>query len=402
MSQGVIPLSAAGSGAAVRSKINAALQRLQTKGSGTARPSDIAAYEDWVDTDTPGAGVVTWYVWDGTADIPLATYNTSTHAVDWLGTINGLTPSAPTAVGVNRLINEDFAIDQRNEGSSKTFTAAAAVAYCVDRWYASCTGANLTGQRVAGTSPNQYAYKFTGAASVTGVLLGQRIEAANIADLVSADVVVSLKIKSSSLTSLGWTAYYAGSTDNFSSKTSIASGTISGISSTLATKSFTLNLGANAGTGIAIEFTGGALLATHTLQIESVQLESGTTATALERRPFADRLLNCQRYYQKSYSPGVALATATALGLRQLGTNGTGATNGCGFGFIQPMRAAPTLSFWDASGNASQTARYTSGSYVANSGATATVSIGATGVVMTSADALGGTLFVHYAAAAEI
>lgn len=212
------------------------------------------------------------------------------------GYVDTAVAAIPALPGKNRLINGDMAIDQRNEGSAQTFTAAAAVAYCIDRWYASCTGANITGQRVAGTSPNQFAYRLTGAASVTGVLFGQRIEAANIADLVSADVAVSLKVKSSSLTSLTWTAYYANAADDFSAKTQIATGTISSISSTLAAKSFTFNAGANAANGICIEFTGGALLATHTLQIEVVQLESGTTATAFERRLYSERLAACRRY----------------------------------------------------------------------------------------------------------
>jgi len=52
----------------------------------------------------------------------------------------------------NRIINGAMAIDQRNSGAAQTITAAAALAYTVNRWYAYCTGANVTGQRVAGQS----------------------------------------------------------------------------------------------------------------------------------------------------------------------------------------------------------------------------------------------------------
>lgn len=90
MSQGVIPLPAGGDGATVRAAINAALARVQTKASGTARPSDIGTYEDWVDTDTPGAGIATWYLWDGTSDIALGTFNTSTHAFTPAGATGGI------------------------------------------------------------------------------------------------------------------------------------------------------------------------------------------------------------------------------------------------------------------------------------------------------------------------
>ena len=64
-----------------------------------------------------------------------------------VGTIN-----APNDFGFkNRIINGAMMIDQRNAGASQTFTAAAALAYSVDRWYGYCTGANVTGQQVAGS-----------------------------------------------------------------------------------------------------------------------------------------------------------------------------------------------------------------------------------------------------------
>jgi len=87
MSQGVIPLSAGGGGASVRSKINDALQRLQTHASGTARPSDVAAGEFWIETDNPGGGVWSLWLYDGTNDILLGTINSTTHAITWANSI---------------------------------------------------------------------------------------------------------------------------------------------------------------------------------------------------------------------------------------------------------------------------------------------------------------------------
>ena len=209
------------------------------------------------------------------------------------------TGAASPYVTKNRLVNGSFAIDQRNAGASQTFTAANPIAYTVDRWYGSCTGANITGQRVAGTSPNQYAYRFTGAASNTATLFGQRIESFNTYDLISTTVTGSVTLKSSSITSVTWTAYYANSSDTFSSKTSIATGTLT-INSTATRYSFSFDAGANAGTGIAIEFTTGALTATNTLQYENAQIEIGTSATPFERRLYNQELANCQRYFERS------------------------------------------------------------------------------------------------------
>jgi hypothetical protein len=230
----------------------------------------------------------------------------------------------------NRIINGTFAVDQRNAGASQTFTAAAAVAYTVDRWYGSCTGANITGQRVAGTSPNQYAYKFTGAASNTGTLFGQRIESFNTYDLISTTVTGSVRLSSSSITSLTWTAYYANTSDTFSAKTSIATGTLT-ITSTPTVYSFSFNAGANAGNGIAIEFTTGALTATNTIQYENAQIEIGTSATPFERRLYGQELANCYRYYQNFYP------TAFAPG------GGFKLWDSYTMVFFPPMRATPSV-----------------------------------------------------------
>lgn len=213
----------------------------------------------------------------------------------------------------NRLINGDFFVDQRREGASQTFTAGAAIVYTVDRWYAQCSGANITGQRVGGTAPNQFAYRFTGAASNTGLLFGQRIEAANSRDLAGLDVVGSLKAKSSSITTLNWAAYWPTALDNYASKTLIANGNIT-INPALAQYSFTFNAGGGVPNGLAIEFSAGALTGGNTLEFESVQLEAGTVATSFERPSISERLRACQRYYEKSYDIGLAPGTVDSDG----------------------------------------------------------------------------------------
>jgi len=117
----------------------------------------------------------------------------------------------------NRIINGNVATDQRNAGAAQTITAAAALAYTVDRWYAYCTGANVTGQQIAGATANQYRYRFTGAASVTAIGFAQRIEAINSADLASTTATLSVDLANSLLTTVTWTAYYANTTDTFGS-----------------------------------------------------------------------------------------------------------------------------------------------------------------------------------------
>ena len=97
------------------------------------------------------------------------------------------------------------------------------------------------------------------------------------------------------LTTVTWTAYYANTTDTFSAKTQIATGTFT-VSSTATTYQATFNAGANAANGIAIEFTVGAQTS-GTWKITGVQLEAGIVATPFERKLFGYEQLLCQRYY---------------------------------------------------------------------------------------------------------
>jgi len=203
----------------------------------------------------------------------------------------------------NVLINGGFSIDQRNAGASQTITAGAAIAYTVDRWYAYCTGANITGARVAGAAPSRYYYRFTGATSNTAVGFGQRIETDNSFHLAGREVTLSVNIASTSLTSITWTAFRANTTDAFGSlasptRTQIGTGTFA-VTSTLGTKTATFNVPSAATTGIEIVFTGGALLGSQTLTFDDVQLEVGSNATTFEQRPIGTELDLCRRYYER-------------------------------------------------------------------------------------------------------
>jgi hypothetical protein len=203
----------------------------------------------------------------------------------------------------NRIINGAMVIDQRNAGASQTFTAAGALAYSVDRWYGYCTGANVTGQQVAGSGAVQNRYRFTGAASVTAVGFGQRIEQKNSYDLAGSTCTLSADLAiSATLTTVTWTAYYATTTaDTFGSLasptvTQIATGTFT-VSATVTNFSANISIPAAATTGIQILFTVGALTAGLTWTIGNVQLEKGSTATSFDYRPDGTELALCQRYY---------------------------------------------------------------------------------------------------------
>ena len=232
----------------------------------------------------------------------------------------------------NRLINGDMRIDQRNAGASQTITAAAALAYSVDRWYVFAAGANVTGQQT--TVSAQKRYIFTGAASVTGIGIGQRIEATNCLDMAGGQATLQAKLSSTSLTTITWTAYYATTTDAFGTlasptRTSFATGSFT-INGTEAIYSVPVSVPAAATTGIEIVFTGGALLATQTFTIGDVQFESGNFASSFERPPIRTALAYCQRYFW---------TVNASIG----GTYSAYFSGGCVLKYPVTMRSVPTL-----------------------------------------------------------
>lgn len=216
----------------------------------------------------------------------------------------------------NILINGAMAIDQRNSGASQTITAGSALAYTVDRWYAYCTGANATGQRVAGTAPNAFNYRFTGASSITKIGFAQRIEASNCQHLAGKTATLSVDLANSLLTTITWTAWYANTTDTFGTlasptRTQIATGTFT-VNSTLTRYATSIAIPAGATTGIEIEFSVGAQTS-GTWTIGRVQLEDMPEQTTFEYRSTQHELLLCQRYYEYGITWGVSYGSSGAV-----------------------------------------------------------------------------------------
>jgi len=304
----------------------------------------------------------------GTSGVTLGTYGGATSvpvlAIDAKGRITTASTSAITSgfTGFrNRIINGDMRIDQRNAGASQTFTAAAALAYSVDRFYGYCTGANVTGQRVAGTAPNEFAYRFTGAASVTEIGFGTRLEATNTTDLAGSTATLSVQLANSLLTTVTWTAFYANTANAFGTlasptRTQIATGTFT-VTSTLTTYSAQISVPSAATTGIEIVFTVGAQTS-GTWTVDNVQLEAGSTTTNFERRPIGTELALCQRYFT-AYEFGTG--TDTIVNSHLLNGN----TQSASLSFPVTMRALPSPAFGTTTGtfwNATSSAALTTGS----------------------------------------
>lgn len=236
----------------------------------------------------------------------------------------------------NRFINGQMFVAQRGTSgtSGATVPTTAPVYPCVDRWYAYATGATVTVAQVAGSGANQYNLRATGAASVTAIGIGQRIEQNNCYDMAGSTATLSVNISNSLLTTVTWTASYATSADTWSAKTQIATGTFT-VTSTLTNYSAQISIPAAATTGIEILFTVGAQTS-GTWAIGNVQLEKGSIATSFDYRAYGSELNLCYRYYYKIFPQ-----TINSL-LVSSGYAGTATLANLMGNYLVPMRIAPT------------------------------------------------------------
>jgi len=301
-------------------------------------------------------------------------------------TFNDASVQATAATGFgfkNRVINGNMALSQR--ATSATVTAGTTVPTattgypCVDRFFVYSTGANVTAAQVAGSGATQYRLQITGAASVTAVGVGQRIEQSNSYDMAGSTATLSVDLANTVLTTVTWTANYATTADTFGTigtptKTQIATGTFT-VTSTVTNFSAQISIPAAATTGIEIVFTVGAQTS-GTFTVGKVQLEKGSTATSFDYRPYGTELALCQRYFCTSYVAGTAAGTITSTGAVQRYTDAAG--NYCSVQIFYPvaMRAAPTGTIYGifsggTSGQVSGDSANKSGTFVTNNSTSA-------------------------------
>jgi len=276
-----------------------------------------------------------------------------------VGTIN-----APNAVFKNRLINGDFDIAQRGTSFTSTDSANNDDTYTLDRWYILSDGNDIVDVTQTTTVP-------TGAQKSIGLDvetinkkfgIAQIIEASNCYDVIGGNVTLSFQAKVSSLTKLdnikcaivAWSgtadtvtsdiisawgvegtnptlianATYENTPANLNVTTSFASYSVTANVDTASTKNIIVFIWSDVTDTTLGDF----------LYITNVQLESGSTATSFDYRPFGTELQLCQRYcfVPASNSRYVGQCDATTRGLII-------------YVFPQTMRAGPSATLASAS-----------------------------------------------------
>lgn len=262
-------------------------------------------------------------------------------------------PNAGPLSNRNLLFNGNFQINQRG-GTNSTINA-----YSLDRWrsYGGPLGFTISQQDVLSTlSTSKYALRLqrtSGNTQTNNIGVAQGIESKNCEGLAGTKLTLSFKARvggdfSQASDQLQSTVFYGQGTDEnpvgMTSQTSTVQD--NDVTTSFATFTQTVTVPANT-TQISVGFSytpAGTAGADDYFEISEVQLERGDVATPFEHRSFADELLKCQRYYQKSYnidtSPG-ATTNVGSLIWQSNGSSGAIASNPV----VLPtrMRAAPDV-----------------------------------------------------------
>lgn len=330
-------------------------------------------------------------------------------------------------LGRNRIINGDMTIDQRNEGA--LVTAGAGAKYGADRWSTFASVGVFKTQQLTTTPPpgfTNYTHITVTTADAAPAATSiyefyQPIEGVNVRDFLlgssSAITFTFSFLVKSNLTgtfSGGFINSAANRSYPFTYSISAASTwekkTITVAGDTTGTWLTTNGVGMYAvfdlGSGSNFQGTAGAWIAannnavtasnklitstSNTLDVGGVQLEPGSVATAFEFVPYPLLVLQCERYYWKTFPVGTAPAqnTAAVVGAITYLTVTAGAGNFFGpqIYFPTPMRTTPTIVTYSPS---DASAKWFNASRALVSGAAATFNPGANGFFIYNAQIAG-------------
>lgn len=305
-------------------------------------------------------------------------------------------------------------------GTSGTIAAAAtgAAVIAAAAWAVIAAGASVTWAQVTtGSNGSPQSLKVTGAASVTGVVIGQRIESYDAAQIAGKTCTFQVAVYNSTGGSITPTiaTRYAGSADNWTSPSAdLAATNLQACTNGAWTiVSYTLAVHASAINGYEVKLDFGNNFSTNGKYVQISAADFRATpgvATGLNASPPAPELpdvqttlARCARYQQASYENGTAPGAATPLGMVGVATNY--GQNGSGWaGFPYPMRTTPTVSYWDGAGNASKCSYNASGSSLWTDNATAIYApfnISSRGFSFGTASGVSASAYIHFRAYAD-
>jgi hypothetical protein len=230
----------------------------------------------------------------------------------------------------NRILNGNFAIDQRNAGAS--VTGASGGNYSLDRWHIFRTS-GATGytaqQQTSGTGNFTNAIRVqrtNGNTSTEGIYLVQVVESKNCNDLSGLSVTLSFYARVganySATSSVLQTRIVTGTTAD-QGVAGVYTGGWAGYASsdqnnTLTTSYQKFTQTVTLGSGVqelAVWFKEnpvGTAGANDWFEITGAQIEVGSTATSFDYRPYGTELRLCQRYFFATSSMGIGISFSSS------------------------------------------------------------------------------------------
>jgi hypothetical protein len=341
----------------------------------------------------------------------------------------------------NRYINGSQTIDQRNAGTSVTLSASAP--YVTDRWKCNNnTDGTATCQQISDAPVGfNNSLRYTATATDTNLTttqstwVAQYIEGFNAADLGwgtanAKTITVSFWVKSSLTGAFSYslqnsafdrsyvTTYTINAANTWEYKTITIPGDTSG--TWLKTNGIGIQTGwylgvgpslttgtTSAWQGAGFQSATGSVSVIGTLnatwQITGCQFEVGTQATSFEYRQYGTELALCERYFETSYTAGVAIGSVSDTGVLAYRASGTSANAVFPARFVVDKRAAPIVTIYNpVTGAASSLRNDTAGTNITVSAVT---NIGTSGFGYVTANTAltdQNGYFIHFAANSEL
>jgi len=303
-------------------------------------------------------------------------------------TLDGQFNSASSMGFKNRIINGAMVIDQRNAGAASTSSISG---YFLDRWHVtqSTTGKLIAQQNAGSVTPPTGFINYLGVTSQSAYSIAagdyysiyQPIEGLNMADLAwgtasAATVTLSFWVRSSLTGTFGGAlknnannrsypfSYTISSANTWEQKTITIVGDTSG--TWLTTNGVGMYVFFGLGVGSTYSGTAGSWAGANymsatgatsvvgtngaTFYITGVQLEKGSTATSFDYRPYGTELQLCQRYFEKSFDIGTAVAQNSGTYNGTATASSPGQLSGMTFGdtrYKVYKRNAATVTFYN-------------------------------------------------------
>jgi hypothetical protein len=265
--------------------------------------------------------------------------------------------SAALALRRNGLINGSFEV--WNDATASTSCTAAARTAGPECWYVNPTGAAVTRARsttVRTDNRARYSLEVVGATSVTTVLIGQRLEAADIPK-IKREVTFQAYVYNGSGASFQPSLLLGtpGAADDFTTVTNRLTQTLQSCPDATWTQvSHTVDISAytNLANGLQVELQipSGSLVSGDTVRIMEPMLCAAGQVATFEVEPITETIDRTQRFLQQSFDVGTAPVQNAGLNTgetRWRAWSAGAAQAGIIFPLRRVMRAAPGLTFYN-------------------------------------------------------